>query len=89
MLFCLKISRILSHELSPHGLELGLTFDPTFTKHELLFVLSSYSKYCHTSPSSPARAIFVTVRASTAPFSQSKEKKLFVMYIIKEYVISS
>jgi len=37
MLFIIKISRVLSHELSPHGLP--LTFDPTFSKHELLFVL--------------------------------------------------
>src|SRR6218665_3310390 len=28
---------------------LVLTSDPTFTKYELLFVLSSYLKYCHTS----------------------------------------
>src|SRR6218665_2110098 len=32
---------------SLHGLV--LTSDPTFTKYELLFVLSSYLKYCHTS----------------------------------------
>src|SRR6218665_2510576 len=32
---------------SPH--DLVLTSDPTFTKYELLFVLSSYLKYCHTS----------------------------------------
>src|SRR6218665_3242823 len=43
----LKISQILSQSCSPHGLV--LIPDPTFTKHELLFVLSSLFKIGHTS----------------------------------------
>jgi len=45
MLFILRLVGFFPTSCSPHGLV--LTSDPTFTKHELLFVLSSYLKYCH------------------------------------------
>src|SRR6218665_519049 len=50
MLFTIRLVGFLLTSFSPHGLV--LTSDSTFPKHELLFVLSSYIKYCHTSLSS-------------------------------------
>src|SRR6218665_587346 len=47
MLFTLRLVGFFPMSCSPHGLV--LTSDPTFTKHALLFVLSSYLKYSHTS----------------------------------------
>src|SRR6218665_2204064 len=45
--YILRLIEFFPTSCSPHGLV--LTSDPTFTKHELLFVLSAYLKYCHTS----------------------------------------
>jgi len=47
LLFTLKLVGFFPMRCSPHGLL--LSFDSTFTKHELLFVLSLYAKYWHTS----------------------------------------
>src|SRR6218665_3179968 len=44
MLFALRLVGFFSTTCNPHGLVLGLTSDSTFTKHELLFVLSSLFK---------------------------------------------
>jgi len=46
MLFILRLVGYFPTSCNPHGLV--LTSDPTLTKHELLFVLSSYLKYCYT-----------------------------------------
>src|SRR6218665_4032574 len=58
----LRLVRFFPTSCSPH--DLVLTSDPTLTKYELLFVLSSYLKYCHTSlsrfrPAIRDRLIFI------------------------------